>query len=154
MKLAGKIALHLLLILAVTAIPPVVFDLISRHGGAGTPWVFVGGITYPLYLGWWITRIGHARIRTILLHLLVFTTLMAVAILLLDSRAAAGFTLFAPAASLLPSVALMLIRAAQRRGDDARTHLYALLLLVPFALCLTLLIVYSLAMSSMQGMRW
>lgn len=154
MKLAGRIVLHLLLILAVAAIPPLLFDAISAHGGAGSPWVFVGGLTYPLYLGWWIARIGHPRVRVILLHLLVFATLVAAAMLALDDRHAAGFVLFAPAASLLPSLVFMLVRAGQRRGYDARTHLYALILLVPFALLLSLLIVYAIGMSAMQGMRW
>lgn len=154
MRLAGKIALHLVLILAVMAAPPAIFDAISNHGGGDSGWAFAGGLAYPLYLGWWVSRIGHPRIRVILLHLLVFATLVAAALLALDSRRAAGFVLFAPAASLLPSLVLMLVRAGQRRGHDARTHLYALILLVPFTLLLTLLVVYAMGMSAMQGMRW
>ena len=77
MKLAGKIALHLLLIFLVLLVPPLVYDLVSRHVGGQSPWLYVGGLSYPLYLGWWITRIGHPRIRAILLHLLGFATLMS-----------------------------------------------------------------------------
>lgn len=156
MKLAGKIALHLLLILAVMIVPPVVYDLVTRHVGGDSPLVFAGGVTYPLYLGWWISRIGHPRLRAILLHLLTFATLMAALVLLLDSLGKRAITvgMFMPVALLLPSFMFMLVRAMQRRGYDARTHFYALLLLIPFALLLAWLLFYAVAMSSMQGMRW
>lgn len=153
MKLAGKIALHLLLVFAVLLIPPLVYDQVSKHIDGESMWLYVGGLTYPLYLGWWITRMGHPRIRTILLHLLAFATLMSALVLALDRRGA-GFALFLPAASLLPCVAIMLVRFAQQRGDDARTHLYALLLLIPFALFLTGLIFLGMGMLAMRGMRW
>ena len=153
MKLAGKIALHLLLVFAVLLIPPLVYDLVSRRVDGESLWLYAGGLTYPLYLGWWITRIGHPRIRTILLHLLAFATLMSALVLALDRRTA-GFALGMPAVSLLPCVSLMLVRAAQQRGDDARTHLYALLLLIPFALFLTGLIFLGMGLLAMQGMRW
>jgi hypothetical protein len=153
MKLAGNIALHLLLILAVVAIPPMVYDWVAKHVAGDSSWLFVGGLTYPLYLGWWIMRIGHPRLRVILLHLLAFASLMAALVLVLDKRSA-GFAPFLPAALLLPSIVLALLRAAQRRADDARTHLYALLLLIPFALALTALIVIGMSLTAMQGMRW
>ena len=153
MKLAGKIALHLLLIFAVMLIPPLVYDLVSKQVSGDSPWLYAGGLTYPLYLGWWITRISHPRIRAILLHLLAFATLMSALVLLLDKRAA-GAAPFLPAAALLPCLALLLLRGAQGRGENMRTHLYALLLLIPFALFLTGLIVLGMSMLGMQGMRW
>jgi hypothetical protein len=153
MKLAGSIALHLLLILAVTMLPPLAYDRIAPHVAGNSPWPFAGGLTYPLYLGWWVTRIGHPRVRAILLHLIVFATLMSALVLCLDRRTA-GFAPFAPAASLLPCLALLLLRLAQGRSREARTHLYALLLLIPFALFLAALIGLGMAMTAMQGMRW
>ena len=153
MKLAGKIALHLLLVIAVTVIPPVVYDLIAKHVSGNSPWLFAGALTYPLYLGWWITRICHPRLRTILLHLLAFATLVSAFVLTLDQRTS-YLAPFLPLASLLLCLVLMLVRAAQKRGYDARTHFYALLLLIPFALFLTALIFIGMGMMAMQGMRW
>lgn len=153
MKLAGKIALHLLLIFMVLLVPPLVYDLVSKHVDGESPWLYAGGLTYPLYLSWWISRIGHPRIRAILLHLLTFASLMSALVLLLDRRGA-QFALFLPAASLLPCLAILLLRAAQGRGDDMRTHLYGLLLLIPFALFLTGLIFLGMGMLGMRGMRW
>jgi len=153
MKLAGKIALHLLLIFAVLVIPPVIYDEVARHVSGDSPWLYIGGLTYPLYIGWWMTRIGHPRIRAILLHLLAYATLTWALLLMVDKRTIA-FVLFMPAAALLPCIAMTVRRAVQKRGDEARTHLYALLLLIPFALFLTGLIFLGLAMTAMQGMRW
>jgi hypothetical protein len=137
-------------------IPLVVFDLAAPHVGDSSPLTFVGGLTYPLYAGWWISRVRHPRLRAILLHLLAFATAMAALVLLLDALGKQGvvIALFMPATLLLPSLALLLVRAAQRRGYDARTHLYGLLLLLPFALLLTWLLLYAVGMSAMQGMRW
>ncbi|MGO4700088.1 hypothetical protein [Dyella sp. 2RAB6] len=153
MKLAGKIALHLLSIFAVMLIPPLVYDQVAKHVHGDSPWLYAGGLTYPLYLGWWITRIGHPRIRAILLHLLAFAGLLSALVLLLDRRWA-GVAPFLPAAAMLPCIALALLRAWQGRGEQARTHLYALLLLIPFALFLTALIVIGMSLTAMHGMRW
>ena len=153
MKLAAGIALHLLLILAVLLLPPLVYGHLARHLADDSPWLFAGGLAYPLYVGWWITRIRHPRIRAILLHLLAFATLLSALVLVLDRRTV-GLAPFLPAVLLLPSLVLALIRALQHRADEARTHLYALLLLIPFALFLTALIFIGMAMTAMQGMRW
>ena len=153
MRLAGKIALHLLLIFAVLIIPPLVYDQASKHIRGESPWLYAGGLTYPLYLGWWMTRIGHPRIRAILLHLLAFATLLSALVLVLDPRTA-GFAPFLPAVATLPCIALAVLRAWQGRGSQARTHVYALLLLIPFALFLTALIVIGMSLTAMHGMRW
>jgi FtsH-binding integral membrane protein len=153
MRLAGKIALHVLLVFAVLLIPPLAYDQVARHVHGESPWLFVGGLTYPLYLGWWITRIRHPRIRAILLHLLGFATLLSALVLLLNQHTA-SLAPFLPTAAMLPCLALVLLRAAQERDDDMRTHLYGLLLLIPFALFLTALIVIGMSLTAMQGMRW
>jgi hypothetical protein len=153
MRLAGKIALHLLLIGIVVLVPPLLFDRLNQAGIHDSIWVFSGGLTYPLYLGWWVSRIRQPIIRTILLHLIAFTTVASALVMSLDKRTA-GFAPFVPAAALLPCLACAVVRGVQGRRSDIRAHLYALLLLLPFALGLTALILFGLAMTSMQGMRW
>lgn len=153
MKLAAKIALHLLVVFAVWLVPPLVYDQVARRLHGESPWLYAGGLTYPLYLGWWTGRIRHPRIRTILQHLLGFATLLSALVLLLNQRTA-SLAPFLPAAAMLPCLALVLLRAAQERDEDMRTHLYGLLLLIPFALFLTALIVIGMSLTAMQGMRW
>jgi hypothetical protein len=144
MKLA-RLALHLGLLVVVVIVPPVVYDAASSRGWP-PPLLYLGGLTYPLYLGYWIARIPRDRWRIVAADAMSFVLCVA-AFTLSYPLIPAGIGVFAPLIGLLPTAGWMTCRYVQRRPMQGRAHRLALLLLLPVAVLLTGLFLFGYAMS-------
>ena len=152
MNRTAKIALHLLLIGLVVVVPPIFYDWASQ-AGAPPPLPYLGGIGYPLYLGYWSQRIGHDRLRIIALDLLVFLS-TTVGIMLCEGSLPSLLPLFAPVFALLPSLSMIFYRRRHGQAAYAKTHLSVVLALLPLALAATALFLFGYALgSAMHGIH-
>lgn len=110
---------------------------------------------YPPYIGYWIARIKHARIRITLFHLLSFVAVAGCCVVGLDSR---GVNEIVPVLgvpiALLPSLILAIAMLFRRQMAVARSHLYSFLLLLPLALLVEYGILQAIALSAMRGLRY
>ncbi|MHC6054164.1 hypothetical protein ACYT85_19990 [Ralstonia solanacearum] len=155
MRIFAKIGLHFVLICLVTLTPPLLYDRLAAAGVTDPLLQFSGALTYPPYIGYWIARIKHARIRITLFHLLSFVAVAGCCVVGLDSR---GVNEIVPVLgvpiALLPSLILAIAMLFRRQMAVARSHLYSFLLLLPLALLVEYGILQAIALSAMRGLRY
>jgi hypothetical protein len=76
-KIAKLILLHTMILLAVVIIPPMTYDMVSKFDVRDVPVLpLIGGITYPMYITYWLAKIKNKRAKFVLLHLV--STLVAI----------------------------------------------------------------------------
>ncbi|MDR0793116.1 MAG: hypothetical protein LBE82_07390 [Chitinophagaceae bacterium] len=125
----------LLLLFPVVIIPPAVYNYLSKANIHNDSLLFSGGITYPLYTGFLISRIGKRGLRIVLWYLWTILCVIALAILL-DSSHIGGFLVLLWLPPIVPLWALTLTIALRlrKRADLSKAHLIAFLLLLPLLL--------------------
>lgn len=139
-----RVLVHLLIIALVTTIPVAVFSAFESDPGVPEIVRFGGGITYPLYIGYWISRIKFRRLRLILLNILTVLTLAFFA-----SGLPFGLGFFLPAvAGFSP---LLLAVGAHLRGsrEMVASSLWSALLTIPLGAALSLALFVGGAMSGL-----
>jgi hypothetical protein len=152
MRMIKNISLQLVLIGLVVSIPMLVYDALSKLG-APNPLPFVGALTYPLYIGYWASRIRRDRLRVFILNLIGFLTLTE-AFMQWD---ALGRILpaLSPLIGLLPSLLLALYQRRHGATESGKLHLYAFLLLLPVALIATGIFLFGIALGDgLRGLRY
>jgi hypothetical protein len=152
MRVTAKVGLQFVLICLVVLIPLVVYDALSRFD-IPNPLPFVGGLTYPLYLGYWATRIRRDRVRVFILHLIGFLTVTG-AVVQWDAIGEIAEA-SAPLIGLLPSLLLAIYQRRRGAIESGKSHLYAFLILLPVALVATGIFLFGMALgNAMRGLRY
>jgi uncharacterized membrane protein len=151
---AKRICLHVFIILVVLILPPVVYDFVSRSSFSYVHGLdMIGGLGYPAYFSYWVTRLRSPRARLILLHLIGLLTISFFA-LAAGGRSTPLIVILLPA--LLGLITLPVALIAKTRGQTALAVNCKLSSLVcgPLGLGLSMLAVYGAGMGAMSGMRW
>jgi hypothetical protein len=151
---AATLVCHTCTLLVVVALPPIVFEIIGSTSlqnirGSG----FLGGITYPLYAAYWITKLKYPRAKFMLLHL-VFVLTVAFATAVTGGRSTPLSVAWLPSiAAILP---LLGTAVSWSRGNRRLATTYALSSLaeLPVGVLSSVVIIYGMAMSSVGGMRY
>ncbi|MGH1515828.1 hypothetical protein [Ralstonia solanacearum] len=146
-----KIGLHFVLICLVVIIPPLLFE---RMAWAKSDFLqCIGGITYPLYIGYWISRVKRERIRIMLFHIMDFFVFVPLCIISFRWLSEGVYILALPIA-LLPSLILAIAMLFRRQVAVAGSHFYSFLLLLPLALFAEYWLLQAFALSIMRGLRY
>ena len=153
-RIAGRIAIHVLIVFFVMLIPPLLYDAVSKSSYQGNEaLLFAGGLTYPAYLAYWITRLKSGRAKFILLHLLAILTVMFL-VLAGSGRTMPDALLFLPLILTLLPLAPALWAGLRHNQRLLKTSLLSVLASLPICLVLSALLLYGMGMSAMSGMRW
>jgi hypothetical protein len=154
MPILKTLGLHLLVILAVTVVPVIVYNWVDGSDFRRVEGLaFVGALTYPAYLAYWIAQLKSARIKFVLAYVmsLIVITAMAVGF---SARIPADAVLFVPAILGVLPLLLAIIAAIARRSHFAVTCLIALVLSLPLGLLISALLFYGAGMASVGNMRY
>jgi hypothetical protein len=149
---------HSLLILLVVAVPVVVYEQVSQIGmgrQGTTDLSLVGGVTYPLYAIYWISRLKSVGLKATLIHLItVLTATFLVGEMYTHpsdwSEVQAGVPMLLSGAGL----ALALFARLGQRRTLAKALFISTLVTLPVAMGGSLLLLIGQGMSAMAGMRW
>ena len=153
-RIALRIALHLFLILVVLILPPLVYDYISHTSLSTVPGMLMsGGLSYPVYFSYLVTRMHSVRARFILLHLIAMLTISFFTLEASD-RSTPFIVALLPA--ILGQITLPMAAVARLRKQRplAINCLLSTLVSGPIGLALSMLAIYGMGMSAMSGMRW
>jgi len=156
-RLALGLVLHIPLLLFVTLAPVAVYERVSTSAWRDVPGLdFAGGITYPLYTAFLISRLKSARAKFILLHLLLLLTLSWLAFTIGGrSNSVAVITMVVlPALVGAMAIPLAITASLRHKVQLAKTCLFSTLLSLPIGLALSVLALYGIGRSAMSGMRW
>lgn len=152
------IATHVFVLFLVAVIPVVVFEAVASYAQAGHPrahaFAFIGGVTYPLYVGHWLLKAKSLTLKFTSLHLLSLVTLTFFVSGVCNSLKLPALLLVFPIGwSLLPG---FIAAFASVRGNRSlvRACVFSLVISFPLALVMSVLLAYGQGMSSMAGMRW
>ncbi len=155
-SLAKKAALHLLVVAVVTITPLIAYDRINALALDGDAslnrFMRMGGLTYPLYLSYWLMKVRSNVLRYTALQVVFLASAIFIA---MDTDLLPSDALF-----LLPMLltvpCLLLCLWTWRTGSRARSKalLVAWLLSLPLALVFMLWTGQGLGTSAMGGMRW
>ncbi|MFZ6654688.1 hypothetical protein [Undibacterium sp. TJN19] len=154
---AKRICLHIFLILIVLILPPVVYDFVSSSSLSHLSHVngldMTGGLAYPAYFSYWVTRLRSARARLILLHLIALLTISFFT-LEASGRSTPLFVILLPAIVGLITLPIALLATSRGQKPLAVNCLLSSLVNGPLGLILSLLTIYGAGMGAMSGMRW
>ncbi|CBJ40390.1 membrane protein of unknown function (plasmid) [Ralstonia solanacearum CMR15] len=154
MRRIQKIGLHLVLICLVVLVPPLLYERLVAAGVTDVLLLFIGALTYPLYMGYWIMRIQQPRMRIPLLHLLSFVVVVVFCVLGLDSHVNTIVCVVGVPAVLLIGLIFALVELFRRKRVAAMSHFLGFMLLFSMALFTEYLILSAISMSVMKGLRY
>lgn len=156
-RFALGLVLHIPLLLFVTLVPVAVYERVSNSAWRNVPGLdFAGGITYPLYAAFLVSRLKSTRAKFILFHLLLLLTLswMAFTIGGRSNSAAMIAMVILPALVGAMAIPLAITAYLRHKVQLAKTCLFSTLLSLPIGLALSVLALYGIGRSAMSGMRW
>lgn len=153
MKYIPKIALHFMLICIVVILPVSIYDYMSKHGYHD--FTFIGGITYFIYVVYWILKIKNYTAKIICWTILQFLSIMIVGFVFCEIR---NFELVLPILLLLNLImhSYLLIKNPKSKNKKTwKTFLFSLIIVFLLSLFGLLFWLYAfLAMSGMPAMRY
>jgi hypothetical protein len=156
-RFVAGFALHVMLLLVVTLVPVQIYEMVRTSAWHDVPGLdFAGGITYPLYIAYLISRLKSTRAKFILFHLLILLTLawLGMGISIRSNSILMMVSLLLPSVIGAMPLPLAVIAYIRRNMHLVRTCLVSTLLSLPIGLALSMLVLYGMGRSSMSGMRW
>lgn len=145
------VVVHLIALPAVIVIPPLVYDAFYHSSWASVPGLpFIGGVTYPAYALYCISRLRRPRLRFILAYLVGLLT-VAFAVAFGTTRATPEAVFLLPTALGALPFPIALAAWLLRKRQLALNCLFCGLIGAPLGAWVT---VMTLLGSAMSGMRW
>lgn len=149
--LIDGVAVHVVLLPAVILIPVLVYDAFYHSSWAGVPGMpFIGGLTYPAYALFCLSRLKRPRLRFILAYHVALLT-VAFAVAFGTSRATPEMVFALPAAMGVLPFLLAAGAGILRQRSFALTSLICGLFSAPIGAGVSFM---TLLGSAMSGMRW
>jgi hypothetical protein len=156
--IALAIAAHAFVLLLVTVIPVLVFEAIASYAQDGHKrahaFDFIGGITYPLYIGYWLLKAKSFTFKLTTLHLLTLVTLTIFVTNFCDVYKLPTVQVMFPIVWSLLAAPVAAVAHTRGQSFFVRGCVTSLLTSFPLALLMSALLAYAQGMSSMAGMRW
>jgi hypothetical protein len=153
-SMLAVLLLHSCILFGVVILPVVVYEIdrISGHQGI-TGVEYAGGITYPLYTLYWISKLKSSRARFILTHLTILLTVAFAAQITSTRQTPVGWATLPTIVAAIPMLG-MLMPWVRRVQGLAKTCLISTLIALPIGMGLSFFIVLGLAMSAIGPLRY
>jgi hypothetical protein len=154
MSILKTLGLHLLALFVVTLAPVIVYNWVDGSDFSHVAGLsFVGALTYPTYLAYWIAQIKSVRIKFVLAYVMGLVVITAL-VVGFSARIPADAILFIPAVLGVLPLLLAIIAASARRSHWAVTCLIALVPSLPLGMLISALLFYGAGMASVGNMRY